>query len=77
MQLLVHIFDTLSWLLSTCYPTCDLTCCDSLQDRVTYRMIPTSLNASDYFLVNFENGDVYVRRELFRNPSQNRYSVSC
>ncbi|WAQ95445.1 FAT4-like protein [Mya arenaria] len=38
----------------------DVQASDQDGDRITYRMIPTSLNASDYFLVNFDNGDVYM-----------------
>jgi len=45
-----------------------------LQDYVTYRMFPTSINASDYFYVNFDNGDVYVRRDLSQSPL-NTYNV--
>jgi len=37
-------------------------------------MFPTSINASDYFYVNFDNGDVYVRRDLSQSPL-NTYNV--
>ena len=32
--------------------------------------------AENYFLVNFDNGDVYLRRELYLNPNVDRYVVS-
>ena len=46
------------------------------QDYLTYRMIEAQFGlADDYFLVNFDNGDIYLRRELRLNPNVNRYVV--
>ena len=54
----------------------DVDASDNDGDFITYRFIESQFGlAQDYFLVNFDNGEIYLRQELRFNQNVNRYSM--